>query len=749
MAWLPIVWAWSGCTPKPPDEPGPTKPAPTTSTTIPVAPFVPLISGGEVVFTLGGQLLVSAAPPGATVELYRGTRQGPGPCHFDVDPPAGPCFGMTDPTYIATGTADANGEAPFVLDTDYDEPQAIVWQAKVIDPVDSRLVAFTDAIARHVSVHPNFSPVTFVKSTRQAGLLDTFTVGNTHTGGVAFVDVNNDYLPDIYILSGMGVRNRLYVNQGAGMFVEESDRMQKPGSTIECAGVTFADIENDGDLDVMIPVDNPATMVTSEPQPNEGGPNLLFVNDGTGWFTEQAAAAGVLDPRGWRNSNASFQDYDRDGCIDLYLLQWAMAAPPGENNVDVLLRGDCDGTFTDVSEQFGLDPHGRDGLGMLWWDADFDLYPELYVANNSDRDEPPVFDPLHDYWKNLGGASFADWTHHADPTTGADGWAGMGMDVGDIEGDGDWDLYITDVWQLPPVPKGNVLYLGEPDGSLGANACQEKGLCFGYNSWPANFMDFDNDGWVDLWVGASLPSDPDMLYINRADGSGMFYPTRVEGWSGYIGRGGTAADYDADGDVDVFLWVEGNDSSLWENTLQSDHHWLELRLLGTRSNRAAIGARIEVRNAGSPTLLRKVSGGDSAHSQTDLTVHVGLGDHAVAEHVDVFWPSGEVQRFTDVATDRFWLVDEDAGLVDEVLTDATAVWDAAESTLTVGVRSSYVGRSRIRVDGIGDLAYLVADRPEDASYLATFAAETRPDEVLVVSTNGATATVPVVDAAGE
>lgn len=710
----------------------------TTVDTVPVAPFIPQIKDGEVTIGLGGELIVTQAPAGATVELYLGRLLATTPC-------AAPCSGVVDPELYATATAGDDGAATFELDGDYDDPRVLVWEAKVIDPVDPRVVAYTEALIRHASLRMDSTDVQFGEVTVRSGLTSTYTAGNTHTGGVAFVDVNNDYLPDIFILSGANTSHHFYLNVGGGQFEMDDARLEKPFAGYESAGVAFADIDNDHDLDVFVAVDNPNQMISYLPQPVEGGPNILYVNDGTGHFVDRASTSGYRDPRGWRNSNVSLADYDRDGCIDVYALQWAMAAPPGADNFDRLLRGNCDGTFTDVTSQFGLDPFGRDGLGLLWWDADFDLYPEIYVANNSDTNEPPVFDPRHDYWKNVGGTSFENWTTRGDPTVGMDGWAGMGMDIGDIDGDGDWDLYITDVWELPPAPHGNVLYLGEPDGTLGPNVCQEKGVCYGYNSWPTNFMDFDNDGWVDLWVGSSLAENPSLLYLNRADGSGEFYPVRIDGWSGSVTRAGVSADFDADGDVDVFIWSEGAESSLWENRHilspgdePPGHHWLEMRLLGTESNWAAVGARIEVTSNGR-RLLRRVSGGDSAHSQTDLAVHFGLGADLVADAVDIYWPSGIVQHFEDVATDRFWLVDENAGLIDEVFTSASATWDPRHKQLTVSASTNYLGRTAVDARGVGSLVYDV----DTKSFSATFEADLCPDFIQLETPSGLVQFIPV------
>lgn len=695
----------------------------------------PMIEGGEIILGVGGRMQVVGAPPGAAVELYRSELgQGRGPCDF----PGGICAGILEPELAGSGTADVDGVAQFELDdAPYPDPVELTWQALVLAPDLADVAAFSEPVVRHVGQHPSRAATRFVKVTLQAGLTNTFTAGNTHTGGVAFVDYNNDYWPDLWITNGGGRNDLLYRNEGDGTFTNVSSRIPKPDPNLESAGVGFADIDNDGDLDVMVAVDNQTQMISSVSQPYEGGPNLLWVNNGDGTFTESAAAAGVLDPRGWRNSGSSFEDFDRDGCIDLYLLNWAMAAVPAGDNFDRLLRGNCDGTFTDVTAQTGADGHGRDGLGSFWWDADFDGFPELYVANNSDLLDLPDFDPKDVYYKNLGGVGFEDWTDRT-PTVGGDAWAGMGMDVGDIDGDGDWDLYITDVWELPPTPHGNVLYEGSPDGSLSPNRCHDHGLCFGYNSWPANFQDYDNDGWVDLWVGSSVATDPDLLYINTGDGTGRFEVHRQDGWSGHWMRGGGVTDYDGDGAVDVFMWELGGDSSLWRNELPSGRHWIELRLIGTESNAAAIGAVVRTRAAGL-VQMRRVSGGDSAHSQADLAVHFGLGGDASAEWVEITWPSGRVHTFEDVPADRFWLVHEDLGLVPGRIVDPTATWDPGAGLLRVSTATNYGGRAKVAADGLGPLLW-------DATvhrYQAAFPLASPPVSVRLTSDLGGADDVPV------
>jgi hypothetical protein len=710
-----------------------------TALTIPFFPFPqPQMDGktGEYILGLGGAVRVYAIPPGSTVELYGSfVGQGPGPCTFE----GGVCAGIQEPFLVATGVADPSlctedeltaGEcASFTLATDlFTEPGSIAWQALVYPPDVAGVPGFTDCLVRHIGVGPADSHLEMVDVSAQAGFANIATSGNTHTGGIAFVDVNNDYWPDMFVANGATLDNKLFLNNGNGSFTNVSDRVHKPPGQIEAAGVSFADVDNDGDLDLVVPVDNPKQMQSFLAQPYEGGPNLFYLNEGDGTFRDDSEESGVIDPRGWRTSSSAFADYDLDGCIDLYLTNWAMAALPAGDNFDRLLRGNCDGTFDDVTAETGVDGKGRDGLVGFWWDADFDNYPELFVGNDSDQLDLPDFDPRGVFYKNTNGV-LNEWVG-LPSSVGGDTWAAMGVDIGDIDGDMDWDVYVTDVWYLMPVPQGNALYLGEDGGrTLSENKCVEHGLCFGYNSWPANFTDFDNDGWVDLWVGASFAADPDILYINRADGTGMFVPHRQLPFTDHFARAGTVADFDGDGAMDIFLWDEGDRGFLYRNASGLPRHWIELRLLGVQSNAAAIGARVELTTGNGRTQMRRVSGADSAHSQQDLVVHFGLGTALTATQIDIFWPSGQVQTLTAVPGDRFWLVREGAGLVEHAFLSGNAVWDADLGELTVTATTNYGGRADIDVTGLGPLQWnALLD-----TYVGTFPLAVPPADVELTS----------------
>ncbi|MBA2320965.1 MAG: CRTAC1 family protein, partial [Deltaproteobacteria bacterium] len=191
------------------------------------------------------------------------------------------------------------------------------------------------------------------------------------------------------------------------------------------------------------------------------------------------------------------------------------------------------------------------------------------------------------------------------------------------------------------------------------------------------------------------------------DGDGTFTSHEIAAFVGNQGRGGSVADYDGDGAMDVFLWRWNQDSRLLRNTARDDHHWLELKLVGQISNRDAIGAEV-VAVANGVTMRRRVTGGDSAHSQGDLAVHFGLGTATSAE-VSIRWPSGIEQALGTLAADRFHAADELAGPILEVLT-GTTTWDDATGALEIRVTSTLRGRSAVDAAGWGAVPWVASER---------------------------------------
>ena len=348
--------------------------------------------------------------------------------------------------------------------------------------------------------------------------------------------------------------------------------MAKPDLGLEDAGVTFVDLDNDGDEDLLVFVDNPTIVDVGGDNPQMGGPNLLYLNDGTGTFQEAAAQSGLLDPDGRRSICGALGDYDRDGLLDLYVGEWAIEQTGAQNNCDRILRNTGAG-FEDVTDELGLTGYGLDALTCGWLDADLDGWPDLYVGNVVNVDSPNQLN-VDALYMNQGDGSFVDaWL--PEPNLGDDAQAAMGWDIGDIDADGDWDLYVTDMFQPIPHPQGNPLFLGDGAGGFSDNVADLAGVQAA-PSWPCNFADFDRDGWIDLWVGTLGVQYNDFLYRNERDGT--FSSLSVPAFAGNATRGGSIADYDGDGDVDLFLQNYEMNSRLLRNDSTDTHSWIEFKL---------------------------------------------------------------------------------------------------------------------------------------------------------------------------
>ena len=287
----------------------------------------------------------------------------------------------------------------------------------------------------------------------------------------------------------------------------------------------------------------------------------------------------------------------------------------------------------------------RSGFAVLGAHLDGDLWPDLYVANVSfDLAWPHHWDQIY---RNRGGV-LEELPPEAIPGVGDDAQAAMGIDVADVNLDGRWDLYISDLLDGTPhesPPWGNVLYLGGEGALLHDNVAVAAGVT-GDDSWGVNFLDADHDGWEDLYVATMMGAASELLFANNRDGTF----TNVAAGAGYLtghSRGSAVADYDADGDLDIAVinqHVCGNTRptcslQLLRNDTPAAGGWLQLRLTGTPSNRDAIGAVVRVR-AGGLAMMRQVKGGSGGHSQSTLTVHFGLGQARVADVVEIDWPSG-------------------------------------------------------------------------------------------------------------
>ncbi len=694
--------------------------------------IAPRLEVGELLLGRTALVGLSSLAPGTRVSFFWsdvGEGVTPTP-HIDV--------GLEQARLLGTTTAGDDGRAGVRFPVDKTmEPRPVQLQAVIED--DGQWGA-TRVVQRHITVPRPFAAARFEDTTEASGIGLLAMAGNSHTGGAAWVDIDNDYWPDLFVTNGSGLPHYLFHNNGDGTFTDVSERLPKPDLALEDAGVSYADIDNDGDLDLFVAVDHPDHMAPGGFNVREGGTNLLYLNDGTGHFEEAAAPWGALDAQGRRTIEGVFADVNRDGFVDLYLDTWAMNHEPGVyDHYPTLLLNDEGERFLDETTGSGFDLAGRDNLTALFFDVNDDLWPDLYQGNVS-AGFGEIYDHTDGLFVNDGTGRFTDggatW-----PGFGDDAGAAMGADVGDVDGDGFYDLYITDIFDrlegdgVDQLPAGNVLYRGNADGTLDDNSCDVSGICSGYIGWPANFVDFDRDGWVDLWVGNSGPGEPEQFFWNRGDGTFESHdlgPLREND-----AHGGSVADYDGDGAMDIFVQNTWLPCTLLRNEGSDDHHYLALRLFGVTSNRAAIGADISVVTPDGQRQRRRVSGGDSAHSQQDLILHVGLGEHTEAE-VTVTWPSGAVDVLGTLAADTLWFAEEHIGVLKETLTLAEARYDADGGLLVVTAQSRFGGRTALAVDGFGDLAW----DPEALAFVGAFAADGLPDPVIITSSRGGSFEVP-------
>ena len=497
----------------------------------------------------------------------------------------------------------------------------------------------------------------------------TETIG----AGAAWLDYDGDTHLDLYLVNGstherapgQGEPNRLYRGDGKGRFTDVTTQAGV-GDRSWGFGVAVGDIDNDGDPDLYV---------------TNLGPNVLFLNKGDGTFTDVTGTAGVGDA-GWGASSAFF-DMEGDGDLDLYVANYvdfdtrtvprrgtpeaerpscvflgvpAFCGPRGLTPAqDVLYRNNGDGTFTDVTRESGvwLDKP-RYALGVVSADLDNDGDQDLYVANDSMQNS---------LWRNDGNGRFQDIGVISLAALSADGkpQAGMGTDAGDYNGDGWLDLVVTNFSH-----DLNTLYRNEQGRFFtDQSSTIGMGVTAMALSWGTAFHDFDHDTDLDLFIanGHVYPwiDDSGMgtrfrqrnhLFVNDR---GRFTESTGQAGQG-LGiersyRATAFADYDNDGDMDAVVTAVDEPVLLLRNDSRELGHFLMLRLIGTRSNRDAIGARVELTVSGK-ALIRERKGGGSYLASSDPRLHFGLGAATRVDRVSILWPSGHRQVMENVSADQ-------------------------------------------------------------------------------------------------
>jgi hypothetical protein len=530
--------------------------------------------------------------------------------------------------------------------------------------------------------------VRFIDVTRKAGL--TFTHDNaaspekylieTMGSGCGWIDYDQNGLFDIYLLNGAAtrlytpkrpLRSALYKNNGDGTFTDVTERAGVGAEGLFGMGLAVGDYDNDGFPDLFV---------------LGYGKCILYHNNGDGTFSDATAKAGVGNVGKWGSSAAWF-DYDNDGKLDLIIANYVDWSP--ENNFycgskgpglrsychpDVyhgqsprLYHNNGDGTFTDVSARSGLGQKPGNGLGVLTFDYNNDGWQDIFIANDS----MPNF-----LFHNNGDGTFREVAYSAGVAVGIDGQfeAGMGTDAADTMGSGRLDLVVTHLDQQLAR-----LYRNLGDG-LFEDATYRSKLSystFHMSGFGARFMDYDNDGRRDLFMANGHVLDNIQLYhaetryaepklMFRNSGAGIFENVSDQLGSDFllprVSRGAAIGDFDNDGDLDILVSNNGQPPQLLRNDCGNSNHWLQLFLVGTRSNRDAVGARVKV-TAGDLVLYDERKGGMSYQSAQDPRLHFGLGPRSVIDQIEIKWPSGELTRLKNLRADQILAIEEGKGLV--------------------------------------------------------------------------------------
>ena len=436
------------------------------------------------------------------------------------------------------------------------------------------------------------------------------------------------------------------------------------------SGCAFADYDGDGDLDIyLVNGTGPTNGRDKRTIPS----SALYRNNGDGTFTDVTKIAGVGDPR-WSTS-AAFADYDNDGYLDIYVGNYVdfdeplvpvdfelkkyvkatstLLPQPYKSQPNSLYHNNGDGTFTEVGEISGVAHENGKSLGVVFGDYDGDGDLDLYVVNDVS---------VNKLFRNEGNRRFTDMSSSI-PLDGRR--SVMGAIFGDYDNDGDLDVFSTH-WQ------DDTCALYRNDGGKFTDVTFQSGLgeiYIGYSGWGAGFFDYDNDGDLDIFAvnGYTSPSQgnfeaciPQRPFLFRNNGDGTF--TDVTNRSGMAlrrkiaGRGVAFGDYDNDGDVDILISVNNGRAILLRNEGGNRNNWLILKLVGRKSNRDGIGARVEL-ISGDLVQVREVCAGSGYLSQSDLRVHFGLGKRSEAD-VRIRWPSGTVQTIKGLKANRIFTVVE-------------------------------------------------------------------------------------------
>jgi hypothetical protein len=526
----------------------------------------------------------------------------------------------------------------------------------------------------------------FLESAAATGL--SFTHVNGATGryyiveemgaGVALFDYDNDGDLDVFFVQGQSLgtdagssprtrstsrlfRNDLTVAPDGRRTLHFTDVTDRAGVGLQAygMGVAVGDYDNDGDLDLFV---------------TTFGPDVLYRNNGDSTFTDVTVEAGVSDP--FWSTSATFFDYDRDGNLDLFVANYLDFTVAGNKSCadalgapdycgprlyrpvpDRLYRNEGNGRFRNVTESAGIAKADGAGLGVAAGDYNGDGWLDLYVANDATPNQ---------LWINRHDGTFVDeGLLSGSALNGAGNPEGsMGIASGDFDGDGDEDLFVSNI-----IGETFALYRNDGTGNfedvrVPAGLAAPTAASTGFGT---DWFDYDNDGWLDLFVANGAvnlieaqrgqPSPfrmKNQLFHNT--GNGRFVETSAAGGPALeradISRGAAFGDIDNDGDTDIVVTTNGGPERLLLNQSGARNHWLQIGLEQTPGNRLGFGARVAIERSGRPTMWRRVRTDGSYLSASDARVQFGLGPSAKFDAVIVQWPDGATERWTNLAADR-------------------------------------------------------------------------------------------------
>jgi hypothetical protein len=551
------------------------------------------------------------------------------------------------------------------------------------------VISCNPAISQMPSVHPQGKsavvggPIIFENAAPRSGV--TFVLDNsssphrlqpeTAIAGVGIFDYNNDGLMDLFFVNGahlpdMDKRdprywNRLYRNNGDGTFSDVTEKAGVQG-TYFGMGVAAADYDNDGWVDLFVTGVNGCQ---------------LFHNNGDGKFTDVTAKAGLAEAHWKWATSAGWFDYDNDGLLDLFVtnyVEWSAATEPVcligsaatycspdvfKGEPDMLFHNNGDGTFTDVSEKSGIGKYIGKGMGVTFADFNGDGNTDIFVSNDTYRNF---------LFRNNGNGTFDEVGVEMGVAYNQFGKsiAGMGTDFRDVDNDGRPDIFVVGM-------AGDTFPLFRNTGKDFEDITSESGIATAtarFTGWGAGIADLDNDGWKDLFVACAaildnseqvihLPSKLPNIVL-RNTGRNRFVDVSAQAGSSFgvpgAHRGAAMGDLNNDGRMDVVVTNQHALPEIWINRTVNSNHWLLVKLVGTRSNRDGLGARLKVTLADNNALYNHATTSTGYGASSDPRVHFGLGSFDHADKVEIWWPSGIRQTLTNVKGDQILVVHESA-----------------------------------------------------------------------------------------